>query len=367
MTISKAKETMTSRERVLRTFAYEKPDRVPISYFTNMLIHEKVSKLIGIPPTDFEAFYQAIGADERSIDAPFKGENKFKQLEGRIVNPVYGFYVKWVENEAGGYYDFCDFPLKDADPETIASFHVPSPDEFDYDKALENLRYFKSKNLALYVGNAGFCDIINSTGRVMGMEDTLVNIYTEDEATMTYIRRRCDMELGILERLLELGGDDIDFVWIGEDLGTQRGPMISLETYRRVLKPLHKEYIDLAKSYGKYVRVHSCGSSSWVYEDFIEMGVDCVDTLQPEAVNMSPEYLINNFGKRLSYHGCMSTAGPLAYGTVEDVRKNVKEILDIMMPHGGYFFSPTHAIQDNTPPENVVAMYQAVHDMGVYK
>lgn len=366
MIIKKAEEKMTSKERVLRTFSYEKTDRVPISYITNPTIHAKVANLLNIPAHDFESFYDAIGADERSIDAPFVGEMKFKQLEGRSVHPVYGFYTKWVPNESGGYHDFCDFPLQNADDETIANFHVPSPDEFDYDAVLEGVKYYRSKNLAMYIGNAGFADIINSTGRVMGMEDTLVNLYIEDEATMAYINRRCDMELGILERLLEKVGDDIDFVWLGEDLGTQRGPMISLETYKRVLKPIHKRYIDLAKAYGKPVRFHSCGSSSWAYEDFIELGVDCVDTLQPEAHNMSPEYLINTFGKRLTYHGCMSTAGALAYGSVEDVIKNVKEILEIMMPNGGYFFAPTHAIQDNSPPENVIAMYQAIHDLGRY-
>lgn len=366
MEIRKASEKMSSRERVLRTFNYEKTDRVPISYFTNPTIHAKVSSLLGIPANDYESFFSAIGVDERGIHPPFKGELKFKVLEGRNVDPVYGFYTKWVPNESGGYFDFCDFPLKDADPEEIYNFHVPSPDEFDYDVCLEAIKFYRSKNLAIHIGSAGFADVINSTGRVMGMEDTLVNLHIEDEATMHYINKRSDMELGILERLLSKAKDDIDFIWLGEDLGTQRGPMISLEMYRRVLKPIHKRYVDLAKSYGKPVMFHSCGSSSWSFDDLIELGVNCVDTLQPEAKDMSPEYLISRFGKRLSYHGCISTAGPLAYGTVDDIVNYVKDTLKVMMANGGYFFSPTHAIQDNTPPENVIAMYQAAHDYGVY-
>lgn len=96
------------------------------------------------------------------------------------------------------------------------------------------------------------------------------------------------------------------------------------------------------------------------------MGVTGVDTLQPEAANMSPRYLKDTFGGRLTFRGCISTAGPLAYGTKEDVVKQVRETLDIMMPGGGYHFAPTHAIQDNTPTENVLAMYQAAHQYGVY-
>jgi uroporphyrinogen-III decarboxylase len=91
-----------------------------------------------------------------------------------------------------------------------------------------------------------------------------------------------------------------------------------------------------------------------------------VDTLQPEAKDMSPEYLKRTFSGRLAFHGCISTAGPLATGTVEDVVGIVRETLEIMMPGGGYCFAPTHMIQDNTPTENAVAMYDAAHRYGVY-
>ena len=113
--------------------------------------------------------------------------------------------------------------------------------------------------------------------------------------------------------------------------------------------------------------IHTCGSSSWSYEDFIEMGMTGVDTLQPEAANMSPKYLKEHFGGRLTFRGCISTAGPLAYGTAAETTQNVKETLEIMMKDYGYHFAPTHAIQDNSPTENVLAMYQAAHDFGVYK
>ena len=112
--------------------------------------------------------------------------------------------------------------------------------------------------------------------------------------------------------------------------------------------------------------MHTCGSSSWFYEDFIEIGIKGVDTLQPEATNMSPEYLTEHFAGRLNFRGCISTAGPLAYGTPEEVREICRKTLEIMMPHRGYHFAPTHAIQDNTPTENVITMYQIAHQFGRY-
>ena len=88
--------------------------------------------------------------------------------------------------------------------------------------------------------------------------------------------------------------------------------------------------------------------------------------MQPEAKDMSPAYLKKEFGDRLAFHGCISTAGPVAYGTVDDVVENVRSTLDIMMPGGGYCFAPTHQLQDNSPTENVIAMYEAAEKNGRY-
>lgn len=85
---------------------------------------------------------------------------------------------------------------------------------------------------------------------------------------------------------------------------------------------------------------------------------------KPEAKDMSPAYLKNHFGGRLVFHGCISTAGPVAFGTVEDVIKDVRDTLEIMMPGGGYCLAPTHCLQDNSPLENVIAMYEAANKYG---
>jgi uroporphyrinogen decarboxylase len=142
--------------------------------------------------------------------------------------------------------------------------------------------------------------------------------------------------------------------------------MISGELYARHLRPRHQRVIDLAKAYGACVAIHSCGSSSWVFDQFIEMGIDVVDTLQPEARDMAPTTLKARFGDRLAFHGCISTAGPVAKGSVQETVENVRQTLEVMMPGGGYALSPTHMLQDNSPTENVLAMYEAAHTYGRY-
>ncbi|HEY5584692.1 MAG TPA: uroporphyrinogen decarboxylase family protein [Ruminiclostridium sp.] len=364
MIIHKAKETMTAKERVLKTFNLEKTDRVTIGYEANDAVNRRVASALGIIDGNIELVMQALGVDYRGVGATYNGPMLFKTLTDRKTNEVDGFNMRWVQHQTGGYWDFCDFPLMNADDETIANFPVPNPDDFDYKAVTKQIA--ANNDYAIYVGNPGIPDIINSTGRIMGMEDTLVNLLTENEATLSFVNRRMDMYLSVLERILDSNRGKIDFMWLGEDLGTQNAPMIGIEMYREVLKPIHKRFADLAKAYKLPILVHTCGSSSWAYEDFIDMGIHGVDTLQPEAKNMSPEYLKEHFGGRLSFRGCISTAGPLAYGSVDDVSADVKKTLSIMMKGYGYHFAPTHAIQDNTPTENVIAMYQAAHKFGNY-
>ena len=349
---------------MLKTFHREKTDRVSIGYEANETVHRRLASALGIAANDYEGVLIALGVDYRSVGAPYTGPALFPARQDRRCDALDGFYTKWVENKDGGYWDFCDFPLEGASDEKIASYPVPNPDHFDYDAIAQQLT--RCGDYAVHIGGAGIPDVINSMGRIMSMEDILCNLITEDPATMTLLNRRMAMYLSVQERILDKYKGKIDFLWMGEDLGTQHAPMISLELYRKVLKPIHKQFIDLASGYNLPVMVHSCGCASWVYEDFIEMGVSGVDSLQPEAENMSPSYLKSKFGDRLSFRGLISTAGPLAYGSAEDTRQDCKNTLDIMMKGGGYHFAPSHAIQDNTPVENIVAMYQAAHDFGRY-
>lgn len=365
MHIQKAPETMTGKERVRRTFNLEKTDRVTIGYEANPGIHTRLCQALGLNPADYEGLMRALGVDYRAVGAPYIGPQLHRVPENRMVDQLEGCIMRYVEHETGGYWDFCDFPLKDAADELFETFPIPDPDNFDYDTALAAAQAI-GQEYAIYVGNPGVPDIINSNGRIMGMEDVLCHLIMDDDAAMDFMRRRAAFQLKMMERTLEKCKGYIDFVWLGEDLGTQIAPMVSPELYRRQIKPIHKQFVDLATGYGLPVLIHSCGSSSWFFEDFIEMGIRGVDTLQPEAVNMKPSYLAKTYGGRLSFRGCISTAGPLAFGSAEDTAQICRETLETMMKVRGYHFAPTHAIQDNTPVENVIAMYQTAHTAGRY-
>jgi uroporphyrinogen decarboxylase len=356
---------MNSKERVLASFAREVPDRVPVNYLANPGIDHRLKKHFGLAKDDAEGLLQALNVDFRKLSVPFIGENKHQDIPERGVKvDQWGVHRRWVENESGGYWDYCDFPLQDAGVDEVEAFAMPSVDDFDYGIIPEVCK--KYENFALCTGNPGLACIINTAGFYRGMTQVFMDLATEEPACMRLIDRFLGIQLEMTKRILETAKGGIDFMWVGEDLGTQNSPLISMDMLKRVILPRQKPFFDLARAYDLPVMMHNCGSSSWAFDEYVKLGLNVVDTLQPEAAKTEPQYLKDTFGDRLAFHGCISTAGPVAYGDVNETIEYCRDTLDIMMPGGGYCFAPTHELQDNSPTENVVAMYETANKYGKY-
>lgn len=360
---SKKRAAMTSKQRVMTAFAHQEVDRVPINYLSNTEIDHRLKEHFGLAHTDSEGLRQRLNVDFRQVGARYVGPKLHPDVPNMQVDE-WGKHRRWVEHVSGGYWDYALWPLKDATLEQVEAFPLPSPDNYDYSRIApatgEWGEYF------VMVGGAGEGDIINQTSMLRTMEQVLVDLMLDDPAGMRLIDRVLDVKLEVLRRALTAAKGRINGLWMGEDLGTQRGPIISLDLFRQQIRPRLERFVDLGKEFDCLVMVHSCGSSSWAFEDFIEMGVDVVDTLQPEAANMEPADLKRRFGGRLAFHGMISTAGPVATGTPAQVTESVRQTLEIMMPGGGYALAPTHQIQSNSPVENVLAMYEAAIKFGRY-
>jgi hypothetical protein len=355
---------MNSRERVLAAFEKTPADRVPVNYLANPAIDRKVKEYYGLGPRDTEGLYQKLGVDFRGINVRYIGPALHTPAEdAKIqVDTLWGWHTKYIEHENGGYWDYCDFPLKEADEEAVAAWPLPDPDDFDYSKVEETCAKYNEFAICFPC----FGDFINANGMLRGMEQTLIDLVTDDPAGLLLAKRRFDIQIGMAERVLKAAKGRIDFVWMGEDLGTQDRQMISMDTFRKHILPMYEKYIGMVRSYRTKTMLHTCGSSSWAYDEFIRIGLDAVDTLQPECKDMSPRYLADHFGGRLSFHGCISTAGPLSFGTPADVRREIADVIEVMKPTKSYMMSPTHMIQDNSPVENVVELYEAMKNLGVY-
>ncbi len=357
------KRQMSSRERVLTAFAHEEPDRVPIDYGANPDIDRRLKAHYGLAADDAEGLRQALGVDFRSVGAPYVGPPLHDPVPDRHVD-IWGIHTRYIEHESGGYWDLCDFPLRDATLEEIDAWPMPSPDDYDYSRVAAQCEALQ--DYCVVYGGAGIPDVINATSMIRSMEQVLVDLLTRDPAGLRYVERRSEVLLEVAIRTLDAAKGGFHLFYMGEDLGTQIGPLVSLALFRDTIRPAHQPFIDLAKSHDLPVMTHSCGSSSWAYDDFIEMGVDVVDTLQPEAKDMAPAYLKERYGDRLSFHGAISTAGPVATGSVQDTINDVRATLEVMTPGGGYALAPTHQLQDNSKTENVVAVYDTAKEFGRY-
>lgn len=154
-------DRLSSRDRVLLTLARQAVDRVPVNYSANPDIDRRLKLFFGLEADDSEGLLQAFGVDFRSIGPVYTGPKLHPDLPGQgILVDDWGIHRRWVEHAEGqGYWDFCEFPLLEADEEMVANWPMPNPDHFDYAGVAESCSRYG--NVALYAGNAGLGDVIN--------------------------------------------------------------------------------------------------------------------------------------------------------------------------------------------------------------
>jgi uroporphyrinogen decarboxylase len=163
-------------------------------------------------------------------------------------------------------------------------------------------------------------------------------------------------------RALEASDGQIDIIGSGGDVGTQQGMMVSPALWRKHIKPYSTQLIKPFKEAGCKTFYHSCGSIVPVIPDLIEMGLDILDPLQPKAAGMDPVILKRQFGERLSFHGGVDVQELLPRGTPGQVAAEVRRVIDTLGAHGGYIVCSAHALQPDTPVENVLALFKTAQE-----
>ncbi len=167
---------------------------------------------------------------------------------------------------------------------------------------------------------------------------------------------------------LDAVGDFIEWVEMGDDLGSQNGPLISPKMYRSLLKPVHADLIKAVKVHSPNVKVmyHSCGAIRPFIPDWIEIGVDILNPIQVAAKGMNPAEIKAEFGDQLCFLGGVDSQHKLCEGTPEQVAAEVKQRIQDMGPGSGYILAPSHNIGDDVPLENMLAFFEAAKQYGSY-
>jgi uroporphyrinogen decarboxylase len=170
--------------------------------------------------------------------------------------------------------------------------------------------------------------------------------------------------LATLEKVCHAVGDIVDIIRFGDDLGMTSGPFMEPETYRQLFKPRHKILCDYVKEHSQmHTFIHSCGSISLLMPDMIEAGIEIFNPVQTNAYLMEPAFLKKEFGSDCTFWGGgIENVGVLNNGTAQQVHDQVFERLEIFSEGGGFVFNTVHNILPDVPPENIVAMFNAIDE-----
>jgi uroporphyrinogen decarboxylase len=265
-----------------------------------------------------------------------------------------------VYNRACAYDEICEHPLSGLrDAAELARYPWPQPEWWNANglkQHIEELDAGGSYAIALEeFGDPG--GIFEIAWYLRGMEQFLMDMAVQPDIAFEIMRHVADFYLGMLERVMRAAGGRIDLVWTSDDLAHQRGALISPKLWRELIAPHHARLNRRIHELGARVMYHSCGAVAGFVPGLIEIGVDVLDVLQFSAAGMDPQDLKVRFGDRLCFHGGMDVQTTLPFGSEEDVRHEARDRIDVLARGGGYILSPTHNIQPDTPPRNILAMY----------
>ena len=357
---------MTSRERVLAALGHREPDRVPRDFWAGPELTDRLCA--DLRCTDREALLRHFGIDLRTVPGPSYVGQELRVHEDGTVEDLWGVRRRTMTVGSGEqrwqYRHVEVSPLADA--ETAADIeaydHWPSPDWWDYAAVASDCAALEG----FAVVNAG--DRLDRTAQfkpmmyIRGMEQAYVDLLADPDLADAIIAHIRDYFLQYNRRVFTAAEGRLDLFMMGDDFGTQHGPMMDVTTWRRFFRDGFRAFIKLAHEFDIPVMHHTCGSVVGLIPDFIECGLDVLQSLQPRAAGMDLAELKREFGRDLCFHGGLDIQQTLPQGSPDDVRDMVHRTLEAGAPGGGYILGTAHNIPPETPTENVVALYQAAEE-----
>jgi len=340
---------MNSKERVHKTLRREPVDRVPIFMWFHPQTRERLSNLLGIPP---ESVSEAMGDDVRMtwVNNNYAMEGIVHDEDGESHVDYWG--IQWTRLH--GFNQITNYPLENATRDEIWAYRFP---EDRIEALLDLMVPVIAQRDSYFIG----CDISPNAfemwWRIRGLEKTFIEIALQPDLSQEAFRRCNEFAMKLAEgasRRYEL-----DWLWMGDDVGSQTGMMISPDTWRKMIKPLLADCVQTAKRHGSWAAFHSCGAIRPIIDDLIEIGIDVLNPIQCNCVGMEPLELKREYGADLAFMGGVDTQGVLPNGTAAEVRRATERLIEGMTSDGGgYILAASHTVPPETPDENIFAMYE---------
>ena len=339
------------KSRVLNALSRKGYDRIPLRYMGEPLVTEAFQQRLGV--AGYTQLLDRLGDDLRYVQPTYCGPapRTFPDGSRELVWPDRGWPVPTRYMDvyySNGYYSEAIYrPFEVIEkPGDLNRFEFPAADWIDYSRVKE-----QSEGLNQYAtvfGTPGILDFINGIAHSRGVERVLLDIGLEDPVYIALMERKFEYHYEMVERTLQAGEGLIDIVQTGEDQGTQEGLLVSPAKFDRLFTPKYRVFSDM---------VHRCGSVRDLIPRLIDVGLDVLDVVQTSAVRMDIRELAAGFGHDLSFCGTMCVQKLLPEAAVDEIRREVELRLGLFAD-GGLILGPTHLIQEDTPLENILAMYE---------
>ena len=414
---------MTPRERVLATLNHQQPSKIPIDFSGHRssgiaaLAYIKLRRFLGLPTNPIRVYdmvQQLAIVDEDVLDifavdtiemgrGFLTQDSDWKEWNLPDGSPCLIPHYVHVEKKDGDwiilskegyelgiqrkgclYFEQTHFPLLDR--------NIADDGFFDLEKALEKTLWTGIVHPGAHIplNTVGLDEMArhakflrDSTERaILGlfggsmfeipqilfrMENYLTYLVLYPDDVIRLSEKLCEIHLLSLEKWLSAVGPYIDIIVFVDDLGGQNGPLISPDMYRRYFKPYHRKLWKRAQELADVkVMLHCCGSIRELLNDLIDAGLDAINPVQINSAGMDSDSLKEEFGERIAFWGggC-NTQNILPYGSPEQVKEHVAGQVSILGQSGGFIFQQVHNIQADVPPENIVAMFEAVNNIRV--
>ncbi len=358
------KPTLSSRQRVLTAFRHQEPDRVPCWLGASPEWRAIARDYLRLP--DDEALSVYLGDDFRRVFSKYAGpERNHPRHNLSRADAHYRTHFR-VERYGYGYGMPLHEPLKEA--QTLAEVQAyewwPDPEWMDVSGIrADALQYDREYAILGGEWSPFWHDAID----LLGFDGLIYAMHDKPEVAAEVITRCADYYLGVSRRIFEASGDAVDVFFIGNDLGAQNGPMVGPRQFRSFILPHLKRFVDLGHEFGKVVVLHCDGSIRHFIPEMIAIGLDGIQSVQPYCTGMALDGLKRDFGKEMTFFGCVDTQA-LIEGTAEEARQLTIDTLNTMMPGGGFVASPSHDyLLPETPVENVIVMYETIKECGWYR
>jgi uroporphyrinogen decarboxylase len=354
---------MQPRDRVLTTLRRQVPDKVPRVLSLTPLLLEQFRRRTGATDPagyfDFEVRHVGIG--------PTKKEEDFSRYLGSL--PPSGWVNEWgVGHVPGSLYHFEDYvhPLRNvSSPEDVVQY--PFPDvtaDYRYEGVEYKVAAWHRRGYAVASGVPHYSGTLFECAWLLrGMENLLADFLLHPKLAAALLDWLTASGTESATRLARAG---IDILTTGDDVGTQRGMMMSPALWRQWLKPRLAEIITAAKTVNPDLLVfyHSDGNIEAIIPELIEIGVDILNPVQPEC--MDPAGLKCEYGRDLAFWGTIGTQTTMPLGTPDEVKSTIRERIETVGQGGGLLLAPTHVLEPDVPWENLLAFFEAVDEYGWY-